>query len=117
MEAIPVVIIAGIAILFYWIWRKGLEKKARNAACPKCKQKLGSKDIVGESLKGDGIDNSKRTRKINVSMRCPVCGEEIKLLIYTKYRHHEFNGTPAQQYFRDLELQDNSSNGTSNPES
>ena len=89
-----------IGISFY---RKKRNDAANTANCSACKTPFTANDIVDENLSGDGIRNSGNTRKIIVTMRCSRCGKEKKFPIYTTYRHHPVKGSPAQQYFRELE--------------
>ena len=90
--------------LFHRFYRNTRNKMANNNAhCSSCKTPLRAKDIVDETLAGDGLDNGGKTRKIIVTMRCPTCYRDKKLTIYTDYRHHVTKGSPARQYFKDIE--------------
>ena len=100
---ISIIVIVFISVgvrIWYQKMRNGFSDRA---ACKKCERQFRAADIVSENLVGDGLQNSGKVRKISVTMRCPNCGLERNLLIYTEYRHSSIKGSPAHQYFNDLE--------------
>ncbi len=100
-------IILGVIIVLavggYFLFVSLTNKIADNSVCKSCKKSFNAKDIIGESLVGDGLKNSGKMRKLSVNMRCSNCEHEQTLIIYTEYRHSPSKGSPAYQYFKDLE--------------
>ncbi len=93
-----------LLVLICLFYKTAKNKITNNHAyCSACKTAFRAKDIVDETLAGDGLTNGGKTRKIIVTMRCSTCGEEKKFPIYTAYRHHVTKGSPARQYFKDIE--------------
>ncbi len=87
-------------------WYRSTHNKNTNkkSVCKECKKRFCAKDIISEDLIGDGLQNSgKAIRKISVRMRCSNCENEQEFTIFTAYRHSPSKGSPAYQYFKDLE--------------
>lgn len=95
--------IIALAVGGYVLYIFLTNKIANNKVCKSCKKPFNAKDIIGESLVGDGVQNSGKMRKLSVNMRCSICEREQTLIIYTEYRHSPSKGSPAYQYFKDLE--------------
>lgn len=107
-----VIIFIGLCVLIAFViglictWYRSTHNKNTNkkCVCKKCKRRFCAKDIIAEDLIGDGLQNSeKATRKIAVRMRCSNCENEQVFTIFTAYRHSPSKGSPAYQYFKDLE--------------
>ena len=98
-----VILFIVVGVFLRCLYYKIKNKIANSAKCPICKIPFGASDIVREDLAEDGLVNSGMIRKLYVVMRCSSCGEEKKLTIYTHYRHHPINGSPAYQYFKEVE--------------
>ena len=91
-----------LIVLGIFLYRKARNEVASKAQCPTCKITFRANDIIDENLAGDGLTNTGKTRKIIVTMRCSICGNEKKLTIFTAYRHHPTKGSPGRQYFAEL---------------
>ena len=99
-----IILIIAIGFLVPLLYKKLLNRiTTNNVRCSSCKTTFRAKDIVDETLAGDGLTNGGKMRKIIVTMRCFTCGEEKKISIYTTHRHHPAKGSPARQYFKELE--------------
>ena len=102
-EIIVLAVFIAIGVFCVAFYRKKRNQSANKAKCPSCKTPFRASDIVSESLADDGLSNGGRMRKLYVTMRCSSCGTEKKLTIYTEYRHHPTKGSPAYQYFKEVE--------------
>ena len=100
---ITLIIIVALSIGVYFLYINLTNKRADNSICKNCKTPFQAKDILSENLVGDGLSNSGKLRKLSVTMRCSGCEREQTLIIFTGYRHSPSKGSPAYQYFKDVE--------------
>ena len=105
MDYLIIILLIAVSVFLINFYQKKRNDVANKAKCPACRTPFQASDIVREDLAEDGLANSGKVRKLYVVMRCSSCGEEKKLTIYTHYRHHPINGSPAYQYFKEVEQQ------------